>query len=169
MTAPTRLAAGLLAGALLGALFGFVIGGGVIFGRSLLADLWRPEGGFSIVLQNGARIAAIVGRLFALPGAIGGGVAGLVAFRPGRASAWGRTPGPAGPAVVGLVVAALAAPAGLGLYVSEVLGPGASAEGALSVVALLRAAVLAGVAGLVAGLVVGRLAARPSRTARLRA
>lgn len=168
MTPSLRLAAGLLLGALLGAVLGFLLGGGVVFGRSLLADLWRPEGGFSIVLENGARIAAIVGRLFALPAAAGGGVAGLVAFRPGRATAWGQTPGPGGPAVVGLVVAALAAPAGLGLYVSEVLGPGGSRGGALPVLVLLRASVLSGVAGLLAGLVVGQLAARPARTTRLR-
>ncbi|HEX7125184.1 MAG TPA: hypothetical protein VF406_05315 [Thermodesulfobacteriota bacterium] len=167
MTPSLRLAAGLLLGALIGAVLGFLIGGGVVFGRSLVADLWRPEGGFSIVLENGTRIAAIVGRLFALPAAVGGGVAGLVGFRPGRETAFRRAPGPAGPAVAGLVVAALAAPAGLGLYVSEVLGPGASRAGALPLFVLLRAAVLCGVAGLLAGLAVGRLAARPARRTRL--
>ncbi len=168
MTFPVRLVAGFLGGALLGALLGFVIGGGVVFGRSLLADLSRPEGGFSIVLENGWRISAIVLRLFALPAAAGGGVAGLVAFRPGRAGAWGRTPGPAGPAIIGLVVAALAAPAGLGLYVTSVLGPGQAASGALSLGALVNAAVLAGVAGLLAGLLVARTAARRRPAVRLR-
>ncbi|HEY8368439.1 MAG TPA: hypothetical protein VIM86_03915 [Thermodesulfobacteriota bacterium] len=168
MTPPLRLVTGLLAGALVGAVLGFLIGGGVVFGRSLVADLWRPEGGFSIVLENGARIAAIVGRLFALPAAIGGGVAGLVAFRPGRKTTFGRRPGVVGPAVTGLVVAALAAPAGLGLYASEVLGPVAGRAGALPLFVLLRAAVLCGVAGLLAGLAVGRLAAGPARGTRLR-
>lgn len=168
MRSQIRLVLGVLAGALLGAVLGFLIGGGVVFGRSVVADLWRSDGGFSIVLEHGVRIAGIVARLFAVPAAVGGALAGLVAFRPGRADAWGRIPGPLGPALVGLVAGALAAPAGLGLYVQEVLGASNGPAGGVPVAALLRAALLAGVAGLVTGLVLGRVAARPPRRARLR-
>lgn len=166
MRAPARLLLGLVSGALLGGLLGFVIGGGVVFGRSLVEDLFRPDGGFSIVLDNGWRIAGVVSRLFALPAAVGGAAAGLVAFRPGRADAWGRVPGPAGPGLVGLVVGALAAPAGLGAYVAEVLGP--EAGGDLPLMVLARAALLAGLSSLLAGLALGRAVARVPRRPRLR-
>ena len=121
-----------------------------------------------MLATNGWRIAAIAGRLFAVPGAVGGAAAALLAFRPGRTDASGRPRSAAGPALLGLLAAALAAPAGLGLHAASLLGPGETLGGRVAVRALLTSAVLCAAAGLLTGLVLGRLAGRPAtlRTSR---
>jgi hypothetical protein len=159
-----RLVGPALAGALLGAALTFLIGGVIVF-RGLLFGGAGPEDGPSLLALNGPRVAAMAARLFALPGALGGAAAALVAFR--RRRGWGRRPGPTAAALAGLVVAALASPAGLHLHVASLLGPGERLDARVSARALATTALLCGAAGLLAGVVLDRAAARRERAGRL--
>lgn len=168
-----RLGLTLLGGAL-GGLLGFVIGGGVVFGPAVVGDLMRADGGFSIGAAHGWRLARYTGLLFGLPGGLGGAAAALFAFRQGRDRVVGRRPRLADSALVGLAVAALAAPVALGLYVEVILGPaalrGSSGPGVprLPFGAYAIDAALCGVAGLLAGVVLARFAAWQVRSRPLR-
>jgi hypothetical protein len=159
LTAYGRFFAVALLGAVVGGLLAFAIGGAVVF-RGLLVG--GAEGGPSLLALNGPRVAAMAARLFAVPGAIGGAAAALVAFRPHRV-AWRHRPAPYAAALTGLVVAALAAPAGLGLHVGSVLGPGERLDARASSRALVTGAALCGASGLAAGLALD-LAARRGRS-----
>jgi hypothetical protein len=149
------------AGAVLGGLLGLVIGGGVVFRGVLFGEA-------SFLGEHGLRVLGLAARLFALPAAVGGAAAALVAFGDRGARAWGRRPSATAPGLTGLLVAAVAAPAGLGLYAAGVLGPDAAAAGNIRVGALANAALLCGVAGLLAGVLLGRAALRYGRPRPLR-